>query len=146
MGKRGPKIDLAVAARILVDAAMLGDEAAAKRHNVSTKTVSRYRALAATDDNLSKVVGQASKLASREWASDLGAAIKGQIGFLKRAAQEADPKSPAAVHAVADALEILADVALTSEMLDARLAEQADSDREEDRPAASADDAEGAIH
>lgn len=45
-------------ALVLADAAVIGDEAAAKRHNMTTRTVERYRAKAATDTALSGIVGE----------------------------------------------------------------------------------------
>ncbi|HSN29412.1 MAG TPA: hypothetical protein VLT45_24145, partial [Kofleriaceae bacterium] len=59
--------------------------------------------------------------ADKDWAKGLSTAIRGQIEFLNRAAQDADPKNPEAIKAVTGALDTLADVALTKRMLDARL-------------------------
>lgn len=41
--------------------------------------------------------------------------------FIMRAAQESDPTNPDAIHAIAGALKILAEIGLTKEIVDARL-------------------------
>lgn len=134
MGARGPKIDLDFAAQVLVDAAMLGDEAAAQRHKISDETVSRYRKLSQSDENLWKLVALKKRTAESQWADGLAGAIKGQIEFLQRAAQAADASDPHAIHAMAGSLKILADIALTSRMIDARLASRAGPEGAADRP------------
>jgi hypothetical protein len=130
----GPKLDNDKIARIVLDAKLLGDESAAKRHDVSTKTVGRYKQLVEADSKLSDLVCEKLKLVEGDWGIGLASAIRGQIEFLNRAATCADASDPHAVHAIAGALKILADVALTSRMLDARLTPGA---REEAAPTRS---------
>jgi hypothetical protein len=120
--KPGPKTDPNAIAQILVDAALLGDEAAAKRHTLSVRTIERYRAKSLSDRILSELVASKIRAAEGQWADGLAIAIKGQIAFLTKASQSANAADPSAIHSIAGALKILADVALTSKMLDARLA------------------------
>jgi len=130
MGDRGPRIDLHAAARLLVEADLFGDDVAAKRHNVSDKTVRRYRKLQQTCPELGQLVREKAAAGIEalhgdpdgDWCKDLGPAIREQIAFLRKAAQAVDPSDPKAIYSVAGALKILADVALTSRVLDARIA------------------------
>jgi len=126
-------------ARVLIEASILGDEAAAARYNISVRTVERYRAKLAADPRLAAFVAGKKKASEAEWAHGLASALKGNIDFLNRASAQADPSSPEAIHAVAGALKILAEVSLASKMLDVRLAERSRAEAEEAR-SASADE------
>lgn len=59
------------AAAILVDAAYLGDEVAAKKWNVTTRTVENYRARLKTDSKLSELFARKRAAAEGNWASEL---------------------------------------------------------------------------
>ena len=135
MGLRGPNVDPERVAQIVVDASLIGDEAAAKRHNVSTKTVGRYRDLAQSDEVVSKLVAAKWEAADKDWSVGLSSAIKAQIEFLNRAATSASHTDPEVIREVTGALKTLADVALTSRMLDARIANRTGQAREADGPA-----------
>lgn len=143
MGKRGPKIDPEFIARVVVDATLLGDGTAAKRHNVSTKTVQRYREMAQSDANVSKLVSALWAAADKDWGKGLASALRGQIEFLNRATEKADPSNPEAITAVTGALETLADVALTKRMLDARLGPEAGAEAGGDRQHREGDSGSG---
>lgn len=111
-----------LAAQILAEAAVLGDHDTVRRHGISLRTLQRYRQRLAKDPKLAESVARKKAVLEREWATELAPAIRQTILFLRRAAQEADPRDPHAIHAVAGALKILADVAMTQKVLDARLA------------------------
>lgn len=55
------------AARVLVDAITLGDRTAADRHQVTEKTVQRYRARLLTDPELSRIVQEKGRVAEHGW-------------------------------------------------------------------------------
>lgn len=64
------------AAAILVDAAYLGDEIAAKKWNVTTRTVENYRARLKTDPKLSELFARKRAAAEGSWASELKRALQ----------------------------------------------------------------------
>jgi hypothetical protein len=75
-----PSRDPDLMRRVVIDAEHLGDEAAAKKHGVSTKTVQRYRAATRTDTKLSEAV-QAEKLAMMgTWREQLREARQKLLG------------------------------------------------------------------
>lgn len=61
------KINKERAARILVDAIVMGDKTAADRHKVAEKTVQRYRARMREDEELSALVRQKGREAEYTW-------------------------------------------------------------------------------
>ena len=120
------------AATVLVDAAYMGDKGAAKKHGVTTRTIRRWRERLDTDVYLSSFVREKKILVDQGWASELPSAIRAAIRFVRESAKESKLGDPRATDSVASALEILAEVALTKEILDARLAGQNRQADEED--------------
>ena len=55
------------AAMVLVDAITLGDKTAAERHDISEKSVSRYRARLLIDPELSRIVQEKGREAEHGW-------------------------------------------------------------------------------
>lgn len=117
---------LHMVARLLVDAAVIGDADAAAKHGVSTRSVSRYRALAERGTGreallLASLVKEKQKLVDTDFRDSLSTAIHELLGFLSRAATKLDASSPQAVRAAAGALKMAADRFERFAMLDARL-------------------------
>jgi hypothetical protein len=108
-------------AQILVEALYSGDHETARRFGISIRTLQRYRRRLHTDPELSQIVALKKAAFEREWAEDATQAIREAVRFLQRAATQADPSDPNAIHAVAGALKILAEVSLTREVLSVRL-------------------------
>lgn len=119
-----PAFNYDLASSALVDAAYMGDKGAAEKYGVTTRTVRRWRDRLDTDAHLSSFVREKKILTDQEWASELPSAIRASIRFVRESAKESKLGSPDATKVVADALKILAEVALTREILDARLAGQ----------------------
>lgn len=132
------KINYERAATILVEAAFSNDKTAAEKYGVTTRTVQRYRDRLETDDELALLVAIKKQRFEDGWADELSGAIRSSIRFLQRAANEADPKDPAVIHAVAGSLKILADVTLTKKVLDARLTGRGEPERAQDHALAGA--------
>jgi len=65
------------AASVLVDAAYLGDEAAAKKWAITTRTIDNYRARLKTDPILSAKFRQKRQVAEGHWADELKRALGG---------------------------------------------------------------------
>lgn len=127
------------AAAILVEAAYYGDQKAAQRWDISERTIYNYRKRAKTDEKLSDLFKSKRATFERSWADELPGSIKAGIDFLKRAAQSADHNNPDVIHAIAGALKIQAGVAVTKDILDARLARERGPTDTPDRPLAAAD-------
>lgn len=108
------------AALILVEAAYYGDRATGDRWGVSIRSIQRYRARLDSDQELSQLVALKKEAFERDWTEEMPAAIRTGIRFLNTAFQEADPTSPEAIHAVAGAMKILAEIGLTREVLNVR--------------------------
>jgi hypothetical protein len=119
---RGGGTDPEEIARTLVDAVLEGDEVAAKKHKLSTRSVWRYRARSRKDSRLAELVRAKLELKEKDWAQDLPGAIGAAIEFLRRASEDADHKDPQVIYSIAGALKILTDVTMSRRVLDARLA------------------------
>ena len=83
------------------------------------------------DAELAAACREKKAIVEADWAEKLPGAIRGCIAFLARAAAECDPSDPTAIHSMAGALKILAEVATTRQVLDVRLAKQAGQVRAE---------------
>jgi len=74
------KLDLERAARILVDAAEMGDRKAAEKWKVSQRTVENHRARLRTNPELAALFGQFAKTAQAtsavSWAADRASVLK----------------------------------------------------------------------
>lgn len=112
------------AAAALVDAAYMGDKKAAERHGVTTRSIRNWRERLDADQHFSAVFREKKVLTDQEWAGELPSAIRAAIRFVRESAKESKLGNPDSTKVVADALRILVEVALTREILDARLAGQ----------------------
>lgn len=125
------------AAKLLVEAATLGDKATAKKHGVSLRTLQRWRKQLEGDSALSQAVASKKAKVEEGWADEIPGALRAAIAFLTKAAEQADPKDPAAIHSVAGAMKLLSETSATWKVLDARLARQNRSAGSEAGPAVS---------
>jgi hypothetical protein len=117
---------LHVIARLLVDAAVIGDEAAAAKHGIHLRSVRRYRALAERGEGreallLANLVQEKRQLADTDFSVSLKTAIHELLGFLSRAAVAMDPTNPHAMRVAAGALKMASMSYERFLMLDARL-------------------------
>lgn len=131
------KLDLDRVALILVEAVFFGEKTTAQRWGVHHNTIVNYRKRLDEDVELVNIFNLKKQAFESEWASEIPASIRAGIRFLGEAAKQADPKSPEAIHAVAGAVKILAEVGLTKEILDVRLDRHNREGREESRPLAT---------
>jgi hypothetical protein len=114
-------IDTNRVASILVEAAYHGDKETAGRWSITTRTIQRYRERLNEDSELSQTVALKKQQYEADWANEIPGAIRSAVRFLQRASNEANPKDPDTIHAVAGALKILAEVGITKAILDVRL-------------------------
>lgn len=110
------------AARTLVAAIGMTDAVAAAQLGVGVRTLYAWRARLDTDSELAELFRALKVKADADWAASLYPAIKATIRFIERAANESDPADPAAVHSIAGGLKILSEVAMTQQVIGARLA------------------------
>lgn len=118
-------------ALILAESIFLGDRRVAQKWGVTVRTVQNYRQRLRTDDELSLICSVKKKELLDSWITELPAAMRAGTDFIIRAAQESDPKDPNAIHAIAGAMKILAEIGLTKEIVDARLNRYFGEDRTE---------------
>jgi len=119
-----PNFDRDKAARILLDAIVMGDQAACDKHDISLRSLYRYRSRLEDDPELAKAVIEKKRIQDEKWADQIPTAIASCIDFLRRASQDCKTDDPDAVHAIAGAIKIMGEVSMTREVIDARLAEQ----------------------
>ncbi len=112
MAKPGPKIAPDRVARILVDAGELGDEAAAAKHNVSAKTIGRYREKYADDPIVSGLVQRLKESVVADWLTSAKAARSRLLSKVEALALGSDD-----LRQVAGALKIVHDAVLAEELL-----------------------------
>lgn len=120
---QGSSFDTERAATILVEAAYKGDKAATAEWGLTTRTLRNWRQRLNTDAAFAELFRQKRAAVEKDWAQDAPQAIRAAIAFIQRAAANGKT-TPAMVHAVAGAMKLLADVTLTKQVLDARLAER----------------------
>jgi hypothetical protein len=112
------------AAELIVEAATLGDKVTCEKSGVSLRTLQRWRGAVARDADLARLVADKKAKVEAGWADKIPGALREAIDFLARAAKDADPKDPAAIHAIAGAMKLLSETSATWKLLDARLARQ----------------------
>ena len=113
------------AAGILIDAAFFGDTRASERWGLTTRTIRNYWTRLETDGAFSDYFRIALIERKENWADRLTPAILAAIDYIEEALRKMDKRNPQALEAVTKALLTLADVQLTTRMLDARLDGQA---------------------
>lgn len=115
-----------------MDAVTMGDRAACDKHDISLRTLQRYRSRLDDDPRLAQVVAEKKRLQDEAWADEIPSAIASCVQFLREASQQCDRKDPDAVHAISGAMKLLSEVSLTRKVIDARLSGADSEDREED--------------
>lgn len=116
-----PNFDPNRAAMILLDAATMGDRATVEKYDISSRTLQRYRSRLANDQELTALVAHKKAEQDKQWASEIPGAIAACIKFIANASQNLKPDDPEAVHAIAGAMKILSEIAMTREVIEARL-------------------------
>lgn len=110
-----------LSAQILAEAEFANDKVVCARYNISERTLWRWRAQATEDRKLADLVSRKRSEIESEWVTDAIRTIRCQFEFLRRAADQADPKDPAAIHAIAGAMKLLGDGVAGSRIIDARI-------------------------
>lgn len=122
-------------AAAIVDAAFTTDQEAAEQHEVSRRSIQRWRADMEEDPELAENVAALYKeeIQGRDWLEEATRTVQSAFSFLRRASNGLDPSDPDAVKAVSLAIQTLTEAKLTAQVINARLAEQNTEYREADR-------------
>ena len=120
-------------ALILVHALYSTDKAAAREYGVSERTIENYRKRLGTDVELTEIFILKKAEVEQDWVARIGPAIFSSVDYLEQAAKEISKTDPDAVHAVAGALKILAEISMTREIMNARLTRYIDESRTKDK-------------
>ena len=118
------ELDVDFAASAAALSGIYGCQRAADKLGISYESVKKYRRYFAENPTLQPLVQEKRSALEREWVANLTGAIESGIDFLQRASDQADPKDPDAIHAIAGAVKILTEVGMNRRILDARLARQ----------------------
>lgn len=118
-----PSFDYAKASTAIAECYVLGPRATTEKLQISERSLQRWRArLAKGDAKLAALVADKIRAVEADWAEALPGAICACIAFLHRAAKDADPTDPVAVHAIAGAMKLLAEVTISRRVIDEKLA------------------------
>lgn len=124
VGNTTPKRDNERAARALVDAVLYGDRTACEIHKITDRTLRRYREALESDEELSALFDELSTQAARlPWAQQIDLTLSGASAKLLDLIQKASNPTPETIVAVTGAVQSLAEIAMTRDMLAARLRE-----------------------
>jgi AcrR family transcriptional regulator len=111
--------------KMLVEAALLGDTAAAKKYKVTTRTLQNYRKLLKDDPTFFALFQQTgNNLLTRPWAEDLNDGLKRTIEKIIEMVEAQNKRNPAALEAVVKAFSAMAEMQLAKEVLSAASGEQ----------------------
>lgn len=115
-----PKRDNARAARALVDAALLGDATACAKHEITSRTLQRYRAALETDEELSAFYAQLSRaVTTQNWATELNLTLTTAIRKQGDLIRDLTGSTADNISAVTGAIKALSEIAITRDVLGA---------------------------
>jgi hypothetical protein len=123
-----------VAAAVLVTAAYTTDDIACKQFGVSLRSLQNWRKRIHEDKEFAETFATKAKVASEKWAEKLPPVLTKALGVIEQFLEDvaANPslrRNPAMIQTIVGAFRLLADVNLTSQVLNARLI---NSDRPQD--------------
>ncbi len=109
------------AAKILCDAAYLGDSKAADKWEITSRTIERYRARLKSDPQLSALVGTFRAELEGNWKSELSRSIFVTVRKIAEMVEAVDTATPKAemLEALTGAAKALSEIAITTEVLNA---------------------------
>ena len=117
-------------ATILIDALYISDKEAAKKHGVSDRSIRNWKMDMENDPSFSAIFQKKLVERDKAWAEEIPAALNACIVFLKDAANAVRKNDPSAIEAITKAAQTLSEIAITREIIDARLT---GTDRQNDK-------------
>jgi len=115
------QINIDVAAQALVDAIFSSDKEAAKKHEVSVRTIRRWRERAKYDEDLSLKVRELKNEIETAWIDTINPAIVSGVRYLQRAAKKANEIDAETIVAITGAVKAMSDVENNRRILDTLL-------------------------
>jgi len=114
--KRGPEFR----AQVVAEAKASTIDDAARRHNVSRRSVQRWMKDARDDAEMAHVVARKTELIEQDWADTAKAAMRDLLGSLvetvKKAQAEDGPVPPGRIHEMAGAVKVVGELGVAKEM------------------------------
>lgn len=111
------------AATILAEAALTSDAEVSKKWNVNPRSLHNWRERLDQDSLFAELFQRKRENLELNWLSDAPTTLRSAIAFIRKASQEGDPTDANQVRAVTAALETLASVMTTKQVIDIRLGE-----------------------
>ena len=112
------------AARMLAEALVTSDATVCEKERISVRTLQRYREALKTDEVLSRLFDEArQQMTQLHWAQQIDVTLSGAAAKLLELVQKAYSPDAETIQAVTGAVQSLAEIAMTRDMLAARLRE-----------------------
>lgn len=106
---------------VLCDAIILGDRKAAEKWDVPLRTLQFWRSKLENDATLRNRMQEYRNKQTEKWLEDIPIALSGIINFVTAATHELNPSKAEDLIAVVTALEAIADVKMTEQIIAERL-------------------------
>lgn len=121
-----------LAATVLVEALYGTDKVACAKYGIGVRSLQKYRQRLAEDPELADLFARKKNAYDKAWIDEAPAALRSAILFIKESADacRADAayrKNPLVIQSIAGAMKLLAEVQLTSRIVEARLSENEDA-------------------
>lgn len=113
--KTGPKPTNERIAHIVAEYHFLGATATAKRWEISTRTIERYRVIVNKDTKLQQLVTQKKKEMAEKWIDSAGEFLNSAIAKLQELVDMAD--STDHIHAVTGSIKVIGELKLGASVL-----------------------------
>jgi hypothetical protein len=126
------------AAKVLADAAIIGDVTAAQKYQISTQSIKNWRKRLESDPSLAQFFDDTKVKVENNWLAEIPQVLSAFNKFFLRAAELADPKDPRVIEAMASGVKALAGIKLTQQVIDAGIAQRGREEQEERPEVASA--------
>src|SRR3990172_2646142 len=127
------KVDYPRIALILVEALFFWDVRTAKRWGITNRTIINYRYRLDEDQELASLFAIKRKDFEDSWAAEIPMAVRAGIHYLLEAFGKLEYNAEN-MYAITGAIKILAEMGLTKDIIDARLAGYDRENRTESRP------------
>lgn len=123
--KKPKTINYDRAAKILCDAVLVGDRAAAQKWKTTIRTIQRYRLRLETDDKLRSMVTKLQAKQDKDWASEIPGVLAEGMAFLRAAfvdnRNHGGTLTADNIDSLTNAINSLADIEITRKIIAERL-------------------------
>lgn len=116
--------DAETKALIVYDAVLLGEEAAATKHGISSRTVRRYKAESATNPELSELVQEKRRVISESLTESARETTRKLLAWMGESSELLDKNDRLNLYTITGAAKIAAEIATGLTFIDARTSQQ----------------------